>query len=190
MREIDRRAIEEFGVPSSDLMERAGSGAAEVIIESGLEGGAKVVILCGNGNNGGDGFVAARHLKTWGADVGCWMIGERDELGADTLRNLIHAEDSGVRIRTFRPRESDDPLGRELAESALTLDALLGTGARGRLREPVRRIAKLANAHAKRVVALDLPTGMDADSGAADPDTSRSAGCTSCPGGSSAATSW
>ncbi len=175
MREIDRRAIEEFGVPSSDLMERAGSGAAEVVVDSGLEPGSKVAILCGNGNNGGDGFVAGRHLKTWGAEVICWTIGERDELGADTLRNLIHAEDVGVRIRAFRPRESDDALRRDLADSALTIDSLLGTGARGRLREPLRLIAQLTNAHAKRVVALDLPTGMDADSGAADPDTIRSA---------------
>jgi NAD(P)H-hydrate epimerase len=175
MREIDRRTIEEFGVPSSDLMERAGSGAAEVLIESGLDSGAKVVILCGNGNNGGDGFVAARHLKTWGAEVSCWVIGERDELSADTLRNLIHAEDSGVRIRAFRPRELDEALQRELQEAAVVIDALLGTGARGRLREPVRRIARLTNAHAKRVVALDLPTGMDADTGSADSDTVRCA---------------
>ncbi len=175
MREIDRRAIEEFGVPSSDLMERAGSGAAEVILESGLEQGAKVTILCGNGNNGGDGFVAGRHLKNWGADVACWVLGERDELAADTLRNLIHAEEAGVRIRPYRPRESDDALRSDLADAALTIDALLGTGSRGRLREPIRRIARIVNAEAKRIVALDLPTGMDADSGAIDADAIRCA---------------
>lgn len=173
MREIDRRAIEELGVPSADLMERAGSGAAEVILESGLDQGARIAILCGNGNNGGDGFVAARHLKTWGADVICWVIGERDELSADTLRNLIQAEDAGVRVRPYRPRESDESLRADLDEAVLTIDALLGTGTRGRLREPIRRIARLTNATAKRVVALDLPSGLDADNGSADVDTIR-----------------
>jgi NAD(P)H-hydrate epimerase len=175
MREIDRRATEEYGVPSSDLMERAGAGAAEVVIEGGFERGGKATILCGNGNNGGDGFVAARYLKNAGAEIICWVIGERDELTADTLRNLIHAEDAGVRVRPYRPEESDDMLRRDLSESALTMDALLGTGSRGRLREPIRRIARLTNETAKRVIALDLPTGMDADSGAIDPDTVRAA---------------
>lgn len=171
MREIDRRATEEFGVPSADLMERAGSGAAEVLLESGFDPGAKVTVLCGNGNNGGDGFVAARHLKRAGLDVTCWTLGERDELTADTLRSLIHAQEAGVRIRITRDEDSEEKLKRDLEASVLTIDALLGTGARGKLREPIRRIAQIANAASKRVVALDLPTGLDADTGAADADT-------------------
>lgn len=175
MREIDRRAIEEFGVPSLDLMERAGAGAAQVIALGGLERNAKVVVVCGKGNNGGDGFVAARYLRQFGADVSCWVIGERDELTSDALRNLVSAEESGVPVRPFRENESDDDLGRELGDAKIAVDALLGTGAAGRLREPIRRLTRLLNAASARVYALDMPTGMNADSGEVDPDCVRSA---------------
>jgi NAD(P)H-hydrate epimerase len=175
MREIDRRAIEEFGVPSLDLMERAGAGSAQVIAQTGLETGAHVVVLCGKGNNGGDGFVAGRYLKEWGAHVTCWVIGERDELTKDTLRNLVAAEESGVRVHPFRPGESVDELEEELAGARCAVDALLGTGARGGLRDPIRSLARVLNESGTRVFALDMPTGMDADSGAIDPDCVRAA---------------
>ena len=170
MREIDRRAIEEHGVPSLDLMERAGAGAAQVIAFHGLQKGQKVVVLCGKGNNGGDGFVAARYLREWGADVTCWVIGERDEMTSDALRNLVTAEDAGVRVRPYRPDESDEELTAELASAKVAVDALLGTGASGRLRDPIRRLTRLLNASSARVYALDMPTGMNADSGEVDPD--------------------
>ena len=83
MREIDRRAIEDYGMPSLDLMERAGGAAAHVIASAGLDAGSKVVVLCGKGNNGGDGFVAARYLQEGGASVTAWVLGERDELTTD-----------------------------------------------------------------------------------------------------------
>lgn len=173
MREIDRRAIEEFGVPSLDLMERAGAGAAQVLAQTGLERGDHVVILCGKGNNGGDGFVAGRYLQELGADVTCWVIGERDELSGDALRNLVAAEEAGVRIRPYRPDRSDEDLGEDLEDAKCAMDALLGTGSRGRLRDPIRKLARLLNQSGTRVFALDMPTGMDADSGAIDPDCVR-----------------
>jgi NAD(P)H-hydrate epimerase len=175
MREIDRRAIEEFGVPSLDLMERAGAGSAEVIAKSGLETGAEVVVLCGRGNNGGDGFVTGRYLKEWGAHVTCWMIGERDELTKDTLRNLVAAEESGVVIRPYRPGASDEQLSEDLSDAKCAVDALLGTGSKGKLRKPVRELTRVLNGSGARVFALDVPTGMNADSGAVDPDCVRAA---------------
>jgi NAD(P)H-hydrate epimerase len=173
MREIDRKAIEEFGVPSLDLMEKAGAGAAHVIVSSGLERGARVVILCGKGNNGGDGFVCGRYLQQLGASVICWAIAERDELSSDTLRNLVSAEDAGVVVKRFRPGESEPELVRDLAEAACAADALLGTGAKGKLRDPIRRLARILNESERRVFALDMPTGMNADSGAVDSDCVR-----------------
>ena len=170
MREIDRRAIEEFGVPSLDLMERAGAGAAQVIALGGLQRNDKVIIVCGKGNNGGDGFVAARYLRQFGADVAAWVIGERDELTSDALRNLVTAEETGVTVRPYRESESDEELGGELSKAKVAVDALLGTGAAGRLREPIRRLTRLLNASTARVYALDMPTGMNADSGEVDPD--------------------
>lgn len=170
MREIDRRAIEEFGMPSLDLMERAGTGAAHVIARSGLESGSHIVIVCGKGNNGGDGFVAGRCLQEWGAHVTCWVIGERDELTSDTLRNLVGAEDAGVSVRPFRPGESEPELIKELEGAAIAVDALLGTGSKGSLRDPIRRLARILNDSEGRVFSLDMPTGMNADTGAVDPD--------------------
>jgi len=170
MREIDRKAIEEYGVPSLDLMERAGGGAAQVLASIGVEKEKPVVILCGKGNNGGDGFVAARYLKDWGVRVTCWMIGERDEMTSDALRNLVAAEETGVAIRSFLPGESESDLAEELGEAQYALDALLGTGAKGELRDPIRRLTRILNESGARIFALDVPTGMDADSGATDPD--------------------
>jgi NAD(P)H-hydrate epimerase len=170
MREIDRKAIEEHGVASLDLMERAGAGAAHVIAAQGLEKGSKVVALCGKGNNGGDGFVAARYLKEWGAEVIAWVLGERDELSSDALRNLVAAEGAGVAIRTFHAAESDGEVARDLTGARVAIDALLGTGATGELRDAVRRLAQLLNETDARVYCLDMPTGMDADSGHVDPD--------------------
>jgi hydroxyethylthiazole kinase-like uncharacterized protein yjeF len=173
MREIDRLAIEKFGVPSLDLMERAGAGAAELLVHVGLERGGKVTVICGKGNNAGDGFVAARYLKNWGASPTCWVISERDELTADTLRNIVKAEDAGVSIRRYEANESPEEFAEELSEASFIIDAMLGTGAKGKLREPIRGLARLLNASGKRILALDIPTGMDADSGGIDPDCVR-----------------
>ena len=112
MREIDRKAIEEFGVPSLDLMERAGGGAAQVIAAIGLDPEKPVVILCGKGNNGGDGFVAARHLRQFGADVVCWMMGERDEMTSDALRNLVAASERSVCSSHSNPKPVPTCLNR------------------------------------------------------------------------------
>jgi len=174
MREIDRKAIEECGIPSLDLMERAGAGAAHVIAAVGIRKADPVVILCGKGNNGGDGFVAGRYLNEWGAKVTCWLIGERDELTSDALRNLVIAEDAGVGVRPFRLGNSEDELQQQLSKAPWAVDALLGTGSRGRLRDPIRSLTRLLNRAPSRVFALDIPTGMNADSGEVDPDCVRS----------------
>ena len=171
MREIDRKAIEEYGVPSLDLMERAGGGAAQVIAS--VRAGKGIAFLCGKGNNGGDGFVAGRYLQEWGGAVTCWMVGERDELTSDSLRNLVKAEDAGVVVRSFRAGESDDELRSDLEKADVAVDALLGTGSHGSLRDPIRRLTRILNDSGKRTIALDLPTGMDADSGQVDPDCVR-----------------
>ena len=174
MREIDRKTIEEFGVPSLDLMERAGSGAAQVIATLGVEKQKPVVIVCGKGNNGGDGFVAARYLSGWGANVTCWTIGERDEMTSDALRNLVAAEESGVGVKPFRAGESEEELHGQLEDAQIAVDALLGTGARGTLKDPIRRIARIMNDSGTKIYALDMPTGMNADNGEVDPDCVRS----------------
>src|SRR3954453_11036958 len=86
VRELDRRAVHEYGVPGVVLMENAGRGAAELLARLNPEG-QRVLILCGPGNNGGDGFVMARHLQNRGLDVDVWLFGEPDRLSPDARVN-------------------------------------------------------------------------------------------------------
>ncbi|MAF26290.1 MAG: NAD(P)H-hydrate dehydratase [Gemmatimonadota bacterium] len=176
MREIDRRAIEEHGVASLDLMECAGTAAAQAIRGTGVGEGTPFVFLCGKGNNGGDGFVAARVLRKAGHPVICWIIGERDELTAETLRNVVGAEDCGVVVKPYRPGESEDAIRADLAASTALVDALLGTGSKGTLRPPIRELTRLLNDSRRPVFALDIPTGVDSDTGATDEDAVRALG--------------
>src|SRR5574341_1044186 len=140
MRRLDRRAVTELGIPAATLMETAGRGAAEGV-KAVLEGlgvkraGARVVVVCGKGGNGGDGFVAARWLVRAGARV-------------DVL--LAFPEDDGA-------------VADALARADLVVDALLGTGSRGAAEGAVARAIELINASGRPVVALDVPSGVSAD---------------------------
>src|SRR5450432_2124338 len=124
-RELDRRAVEEYGVPSVVLMENAGRGATDLLCKLGIAG--PVVVCCGGGNNGGDGFVVARHLDLRGFEVRVLLFSGPSKLSEDAEINYRILEKSGVPIRQVEPQE----LERELAGSAWIVDALLGTGARG-----------------------------------------------------------
>src|SRR5207302_5011864 len=129
VREIDRRAIEEFGVPGVVLMENAGRGAAGVLLSLGI--GGPVLICCGKGNNGGDGFVIARHLDNRGVGVRVLLFARPEELTGDAAINFRIIERSGLPI-VIQP----DPaaLAGELAPTAWVVDALFGTGLTGGVR--------------------------------------------------------
>jgi len=98
------------------------------------------------------------------------VLGERDELTADALRNLVAAEEAGVSVRSFHPGEADGEVAKDFSTAQVGIDAILGTGATGELREPVRRLTRLLNETDVRAYSLDMPTGMNADSGAVDRD--------------------
>ncbi len=174
MRELERAAAE-AGVPERTLMESAGLAAAqEAWMAVGASEGRAILVLCGPGNNGDDGLVAARHLAGWGAEVHAYLLQPREAADAvwqETVAAGVPAVSAG-----------EDPgfarLAELLAEASCVLDALLGTGAlaarpiEGPLAELLRRLAAVrAGAARPYLVALDLPTGVDADSGAADPLT-------------------
>ena len=155
MREVDRWAIEERGVPSLDLMEAAGRAVAEAVI--GLAPGGPVVVLCGKGNNGGDGLVAARHLAEAGFDVEALLLGGRDEISGDAAANLE---------RFPAAREADpSALSSVLEGAGAVVDAILGTGSsgapRGSAAEGIEAIARAGAA----VVACDVASGVDASTG-------------------------
>jgi NAD(P)H-hydrate epimerase len=163
VREIDRRAIEEYGLPGVVLMENAGRGTAELLVRLGTAG--PVVICAGRGNNGGDGFVIARHLENRGDRVKVLLFCDPQELRGDAAINYRVIEKAGTPMRVLGSRPDPHELDGELAAADWIVDALLGTGTRGEIREPYITAIQRINAAGKRVLAVDLPSGLDCDTG-------------------------
>ncbi len=164
MRAVDARAITQLGIPGPRLMEKAGAGAAQVIArEFAPIRGKHVLVVCGKGNNGGDGFVVARRLKARGARVQLALIGRRNEVQGDAAVAL-----GGWRGRieevVAEPRLG--VLGRDLARADVIVDALLGTGLAGPARGLVADVIGAVNGAGRPVVSLDLPSGLGSDHGA------------------------
>jgi len=159
MKEMDRRTIEEFGVPGAVLMENAGSCAVEVALGMAAPQ-ARVLILAGAGNNAGDGFVAARHLANRGFTVHVITAVAPEKYKGDAELNFHAISRMGVEIG----RWPDDAAAR-LNDADFVIDALLGTGLSGPLREPFGEIIARLNAARKSVLAVDVPSGLDGDSG-------------------------
>lgn len=153
MRATDAWAIEQRGVPSLDLMERAGAGLARLTGELAPEGA--VAVVCGKGNNGGDGLVAARLLRDNGRDVRVLLTGAAEDLRGDAAVNLERL-----------PGDAPEPFAAgALVGAAAIVDALLGTGFAGEPREPIRGAIEAINATDAVVVAADVPSGVDASTG-------------------------
>lgn len=160
LRQVDAIAVREFGILSLVLMENAGRGAADHIAQR-TPAGSAIAILCGTGNNGGDGLVIARHLHYAGYRVSVWLLGDPQRLTEDAAANLRILERTSIPLhRTTSQLELPDS-----ASLDVIVDAMLGTGARG---EPTGGIAQAIawanNASALRI-AIDVPTGLDAEHG-------------------------
>lgn len=158
-REIDRRAIEEFGITSQRLMEAAG---AEVYAS--LPAMSKVTILCGQGNNGGDGFVVASLAARSGKTVTCLVAASESELSPDAARQLEQAKRSRVRPIFAGEAGWADAL-EAMDEADVIVDALLGTGSRGPIEGYYLEAILAANATDVPVVSVDIPSGIDCDTG-------------------------
>ena len=156
MRATDAWAIEDRGVPSLDLMETAGRAVAEAAVETAADGPARVV--CGKGNNGGDGLVAARRLATTGFDVEVLLLWPAAELSGDAAENLA---------RFDGPTHTVDPaaLPDALRGSGVIVDAVFGTGFSGVARDPAAAAIDAINAAGAPVVAADIASGIDASTG-------------------------
>lgn len=166
-READRRTIEEFGLPSATLMESAGRGAAATITQQmGPVRGKTIVVLCGKGNNGGDGFVIARVLYECGALVRVLAVSPVDDMMPDAALNWrlleeLRKHDTSGRLHL----ECYARVEESLPPADLYVDALLGTGLSSPLREPLLGMVAVLNAQPAPVVAVDAPTGLHADHG-------------------------
>ena len=168
VRAVDRAAIDELGIPGLILMENAGRNCAEAIDEFlGDKRGARVAIVAGAGNNGGDGYVIARHLAMRGFGVVTFIICPRQKISGDAEINLraISALKHDIR---FPEAEQLGDLGRELANFDLVIDAIGGTGVQGALRGAALAAVEQINAADKPVAAVDIPTGLDCDTGQVD----------------------
>jgi len=168
VREVDRRAIDEYGMSGLVLMENAGRGCVDVLCRLGCTG--PVSVVCGKGNNAGDGFVIARHLDLRRVPVKLVLLGSADELRGDAASNYAIAARSGLPIVDLSRQFDVAKLQEQLVGSEWIVDALLGTGATGAPRHPMDDAIRQMNAANAKRLAVDLPSGLDCDTGEpADP---------------------
>lgn len=172
VRDVDRQAIEEYGLPGIVLMENAGRGCAAWLNELNISG--RIVVCAGRGNNGGDGFVIARHLELMGHDVSVLLFSEPHQSTGDAAINFNVIQRAGTRLRVLPLGETatdeqrasfSRSLRSELNSADWIVDALLGTGTRGGLRQPFPQIIEAINQSPAKVFAVDLPSGLDCDTG-------------------------
>jgi NAD(P)H-hydrate epimerase len=169
-RAVDAAAIHEYGIPGMVLMENAGRGVVELLLDwdrTLTSAGAPVVaILCGKGNNAGDGFVIARHLEIHGARPRVILLCPPEEIAGDARENYEILRHSDVEIVDL---SMADDLVAELeshsTDAAWLVDAMLGTGATGEPREPFRTAIEWMNRQPKGKLAVDVPSGLDCDTG-------------------------
>jgi len=163
--DFDAYAINTLGIPGVTLMENAGRGCSEIAIaELKKRGGSRVCIFCGTGNNGGDGFVIARHFKTAGFDVFVVLCGPAAKIKGDALVNYKIAEKMKIEIMEFAEPDKINS-GKLAADCDLIIDAIFGTGFAGKLKPEFAKIVDSINALNKPVIAVDIPSGLDCDEG-------------------------
>lgn len=166
MQEIDQTTTLEYGLSSVILMENAGMQAF-LAIEEYLQQvkGAKIAVLCGGGNNGGDGFVVARHLFNHGAMVTVYLLTPEKRVGGDALLNLNAARQFGVPIHAITTSDELNAIIPQLQHSKMIIDAMLGTGLTGQVQGLYLSAIRIINGINVPVIAIDIPSGLDANTG-------------------------
>jgi NAD(P)H-hydrate epimerase len=164
MRDLDRRATAEYGIPSLLLMESAGAETVRELLAAFPDApGRRTLVLCGRGNNGGDGFVVARRLLQRGAAVTTVLLGAGSEVRGDARTNLEILQRLGAAPVEVRRPEELDRVAAALAAADLVVDALLGTGTRGAAQGLTADCIRMVNEAGRPVVAVDIPSGLSAD---------------------------
>lgn len=177
VREIDRLAIEELGIPGVVLMENAGRNAADIVLDmleemddqNLLENEVpRVAVMCGGGNNGGDGYVLARHLYNTGVEVAIFSAKDPAELVGDAKINADIAGRMDLPATLITNEEQLNAMLSELRSADMVVDALLGTGFEGDVREHLANVIRTCNElhrDGAAVLAIDVPSGLDCDTG-------------------------
>ena len=168
VRAFDAWAINTLGIPGVVLMENAGRSCTELIVDK-LEDVVepKVCIFCGTGNNGGDGYVIARHLINHGVKTTVVICGDRNKIKGDANTNLDILEQMGESIEVLKPSDQGiaGRVERFVAGADVIVDGLFGTGLRGQLSDEYRRLIESINACNVPILAVDIPSGLECDSG-------------------------
>lgn len=162
MQSIDKYTIENIGIPSIVLMENA---ALKVIKNLELDKKQGFVVVCGTGNNGGDGFVVARHLKVQGKNVEVFLVGSSENLSKDSRINYNILKNMGIKINKISNLEDINELRDSLLENKVTIDAIFGTGLKRELEELHKSVISIINENSEYIVSIDIPSGMDSNSG-------------------------
>ena len=165
MQAIDEAAIHEFGIPRLLLMEQAGLAVARVAQQRLSRSDGTMVICCGTGLNGGDGLCAARHLSLQGDVPRIIVIGRLSRLREESALYATMLQRLGRRLTEVTMEQQVKALKRWFARCDLIIDALLGIGGQGPVREPMASLIAHMNQSGKPIVAVDIPSGLDADTG-------------------------
>ncbi|MGO8760889.1 MAG: NAD(P)H-hydrate dehydratase [Desulfobaccales bacterium] len=165
MRELDRRAIQDLGIPSLVLMENAGRTTYRILRREFLCLPGEVAVLAGPGNNGGDGFVVARYLANAGLPVAVFLLGPRDRVSQDARVNLEILAHLGIAVAEVLTEADLNPAIHRLAQAGLIVDALLGTGLNSPVQGLMAALIERVNHLKAPVLAVDIPTGLSADTG-------------------------
>ncbi len=169
---LDRVAIEEYGIPSIVLMENAGRNSANEIIKilrrkKKLLSSLKVSIICGLGNNAGDGFVIARYLKEYGVNIGIFLIGRGADLKKDAAINykICRRLKYAIKEITGNNTKQLTQFSQNISQSDLIVDAIFGVGLSREINDPFRSVIELINQTSTKTVSIDVPSGIDGTAG-------------------------
>ena len=168
MRELDRKAIVEYKIPGIILMENAGRNVAEEVLKMiGDLQQTKVAILCGKGNNGGDGFVVARHLHNHYIPVDVFLVAKISDIlkDGDAGTNLQILLNMKIPIKELLDITDVNNILKDLYSYNILIDALFGTGLSGEVREPFKTLINCINNLNKSIVSVDIPSGLDCNTG-------------------------
>jgi NAD(P)H-hydrate epimerase len=166
MQRIDTTAIEHVGIPRLLLMDHAGLAVARAVRKLAPAASRPVLVCCGMGFNGGDGLAAARHLWGWGYPLRPLLVGRLADLREEPAAYATILQRLGLSVTELTEAGAWPPVDRAIGGCGLIIDALLGIGARGAVREPMASLIGRLNRSGKPIVAVDLPSGLDGDTGA------------------------